>query len=139
GSQDPEGAGRGQGRGPEPADAAREHRGPLRAPHARDRRRRRARRDRLGPRAPRPARHRAPPRHAVTPVTVPLVTGVDSSTQSTKVEVRDAESGQLVGQGRAPHPATSPPRSEQAHESWWVALAPARAEAGHYGAAHSIS
>jgi xylulokinase len=33
-----------------------------------------------------------------------LVAGVDSSTQATKVVVRDAEDGALVGQGRAPHP-----------------------------------
>ena len=45
--------------------------------------------------------------------------GVDSSTQSTKVEVRDADSGRLVGHGWAPHPPTSPPRSEQDPEIWW--------------------
>jgi len=33
-----------------------------------------------------------------------LVAGVDSSTQSCKVVVRDAESGRLVREGRAPHP-----------------------------------
>ncbi len=33
-----------------------------------------------------------------------LVAGVDSSTQSCKVVVRDAESGALVREGRAPHP-----------------------------------
>ena len=57
--------------------------------------------------------------------------GVDSSTQSTKVEVRDADSGRLVGHGWAPHPPTSPPRSEQDPETWWRALGAARAEAGH--------
>lgn len=62
-----------------------------------------------------------------------LVAGVDSSTQSTKVEVRDAESGRLAGHGWAPHPATSPPRSEQDPEIWWRALGTARAEAGHVG------
>lgn len=61
---------------------------------------------------------------------MPLVTGVDSSTQSTKVEVRDAYSGRLIGQAWAPHPATSPPCSEQHPESWWHALDSARAEAG---------
>ena len=35
-----------------------------------------------------------------------LVAGVDSSTQSTKVEVRDVETGIVVGSGRAPHPPT---------------------------------
>jgi xylulokinase len=33
-----------------------------------------------------------------------LVAGVDSSTQSCKVVVRDADSGRLVREGRAPHP-----------------------------------
>ena len=60
-----------------------------------------------------------------------LIAGVDSSTQSTKVEVRDADSGGLVGHGWAPHPPTAPPRSEQDPEIWWRALGTARAEAGH--------
>ena len=59
-----------------------------------------------------------------------LVAGVDSSTQSTKVEVRDAETGARVGTGRAPHPPTSPPVSEQDPQAWWDALVSARAEAG---------
>ncbi len=33
-----------------------------------------------------------------------LVAGIDSSTQSCKIVVRDAESGRLVREGRAPHP-----------------------------------
>jgi xylulokinase len=53
---------------------------------------------------------------------VPLVLGVDSSTQSTKVELRDADDGRLVAVGRAPHPPTTPPRSEQDPEAWWGAL-----------------
>jgi len=48
--------------------------------------------------------------------------GVDSSTQSTKVEVRDADDGHLVARGRAPHPPAAPPRSEQAPVDWWDAL-----------------
>jgi xylulokinase len=44
--------------------------------------------------------------------------------------VRDADSGRLVGSGWAPHPATSPPCSEQDPEDWWRALGAARAEAG---------
>ena len=51
-----------------------------------------------------------------------LVAGVDSSTQSTKVELRELTSGALVATGRAPHPSTSPPVSEQEPESWWAAL-----------------
>src|SRR6059058_2885500 len=58
---------------------------------------------------------------------MPLVLGVDSSTQATKVEVRDADTGALVADGRAPHPATTPPRSEQHPAAWRDALAAARA------------
>jgi xylulokinase len=58
---------------------------------------------------------------------MPLVLGVDLSTQATKVEVRDADSGELVAEGRAPHPATTPPRSEQDPAAWRDALASARA------------
>lgn len=35
---------------------------------------------------------------------MPLVAGVDSSTQSCKVVIRDADTGELVREGRAPHP-----------------------------------
>ncbi|HEX5097395.1 MAG TPA: xylulokinase [Acidimicrobiia bacterium] len=61
---------------------------------------------------------------------MPLVLGVDSSTQSTKVEVRDADTGALIAEGRAPHPPTSPPRSEQHPDVWWDALLGAFAGAG---------
>jgi xylulokinase len=61
---------------------------------------------------------------------VPLVLGVDSSTQSTKVEVRDADDGTLVATGRAAHPAVQPPRSEQPPSAWWAALRSAVAQAG---------
>ncbi len=64
---------------------------------------------------------------------MPLVAGVDSSTSACKVEVRDADTGQLVGTGRAPHPATTPPRSEQHPEEWWAAFEAACAQAGVLG------
>ncbi|MDA8047795.1 MAG: xylulokinase [Actinomycetota bacterium] len=64
-----------------------------------------------------------------------LVVGVDSSTSACKVEVRDADSGALVASGRAPHPPTSPPRSEQDPASWYSALEEACAKAG-VGTAH---
>ncbi|MGQ0616059.1 MAG: xylulokinase [Acidimicrobiia bacterium] len=51
-----------------------------------------------------------------------LVMGVDSSTRSTKVEVRDADDGRLVASAVAEHPPTSPPRSEQNPAAWWDAL-----------------
>ncbi len=59
---------------------------------------------------------------------MPLVLGVDSSTQATKVELRDADDGTLVGAARAPHPAVHPPCSEQDPDAWWEALCLAVAE-----------
>jgi xylulokinase len=61
---------------------------------------------------------------------VPLVAGVDSSTSACKVEVRDADTGALVAAGRAAHPATTPPRSEQHPDAWWSAFEAAAAAAG---------
>lgn len=60
---------------------------------------------------------------------MPLVLGVDSSTQSCKVEIRDADTGLLVAAGRAPHPPTTPPCSEQDPAAWWSALVAATEEA----------
>lgn len=60
---------------------------------------------------------------------MPLVAGIDSSTQSTKVEVRDVASGRVLGAGWAAHPAVSPPRSEQSPDGWWSALVQAVLEA----------
>src|SRR5438128_2588598 len=57
---------------------------------------------------------------------VPLVAGVDSSTQSCKVVIRDAETGQLVREGRTPHPAGT----EVAPAAWEAALGDAVAQAG---------
>jgi xylulokinase len=54
---------------------------------------------------------------------VRLVAGIDSSTQATKVVVRDADTGALVGQGRAPHPD----RTEVDPAAWWQALEAATA------------
>lgn len=59
-----------------------------------------------------------------------LVMGVDSSTSACKVEVRDADTGAVVASGRAPHPATTPPRSEQHPRDWWQAFEDACAQAG---------
>ena len=55
-----------------------------------------------------------------------LVMGVDSSTQSCKVVIVDAETGAVVRSGRAAHPdgtSVDP-------EAWWVALQEAIADAG---------
>lgn len=51
-----------------------------------------------------------------------VVLGVDSSTQSCKVELRDADSGVLLGTGRAPHPSATGPVSEQDPAAWWEAV-----------------
>jgi xylulokinase len=59
-----------------------------------------------------------------------LIAGVDSSTQSTKVELRDADTGALVATGRAAHPPTHPPRSEQHPDDWWAALVAAMGQCG---------
>lgn len=58
-----------------------------------------------------------------------VVAGVDSSTQSTKVELRDAETGAVVARANAPHTATTPPRSEQSPDEWWQAFQQAYATA----------
>ncbi|GAB2860902.1 xylulokinase [Actinocorallia aurea] len=55
-----------------------------------------------------------------------LVAGVDSSTQSCKVVVRDAETGALVREGAAPHP----PGTSVAPSAWWSALETAVERAG---------
>lgn len=54
-----------------------------------------------------------------------VVAGVDSSTQSTTVVLKDADSGALLGVGTAPHPPTFPPVSEQNPDDWWTSLAAA--------------
>ncbi|MEZ5139504.1 MAG: xylulokinase [Acidimicrobiales bacterium] len=61
---------------------------------------------------------------------MPLVAGVDSSTSACKVEVRDADSGELVSSGRAAHRPTTPPRSEQHPADWWQAFESAAGIAG---------
>jgi len=61
--------------------------------------------------------------------TISHLLGIDCSTQATKVEVREADSGRLVATGRAPHPPTTPPRSEQDPAAWWEALRTALGEA----------
>jgi xylulokinase len=59
-----------------------------------------------------------------------LVVGVDSSTTACKVQVRDVETGDIVATGRADHPPTTPPRSEQHPLEWESAFAAACAQAG---------
>ena len=61
---------------------------------------------------------------------MPVVAGIDSSTQATKVEIRDVASGEVVAVGRSDHPAVTPPVSEQDPASWWQAFRTAWEVAG---------
>jgi xylulokinase len=74
---------------------------------------------------------------------VPTVIGVDSSTQSVKVELRDIETGEVVSVGRAPHTSTTPPLSEQDPHEWWsafaLALSRAAADRGSAGLADVVA
>ncbi len=55
-----------------------------------------------------------------------LVCGIDSSTQSCKVLIRDLETGALMRSGRAPHPDGT----EVDPQAWWEALQTAIDQAG---------
>ena len=57
---------------------------------------------------------------------MPLVAGVDSSTQSCKVVISDAATGAIVREGRASHPVGT----EVHPDAWWDALQSAIADAG---------
>lgn len=57
------------------------------------------------------------------------VLGVDSSTQSCKVEIRELNTGRLLGRGSAAHPPAFPPRSEQHPRDWVSALVAASRQA----------
>src|ERR1700712_4242447 len=54
-------------------------------------------------------------------MTAELVAGIDSSTQSTKVVVCDADTGKIVRTGRAPHPDGT----EVDPAAWWNAFSTA--------------
>lgn len=51
-----------------------------------------------------------------------VVLGVDSSTQSCTVEIRELATGALIARGGAPHPPAFPPSSEQHPRDWVRAL-----------------
>ena len=57
---------------------------------------------------------------------MPLFGGVDSSTQSCKIVVVDADTAQVVRTGSAPHPAGT----EADPEAWWEAFQAAATQAG---------
>ena len=64
-----------------------------------------------------------------------LIAGVDSSTQSVKVVIRDAQTGELVRQGRAPHPDGT----EVNPQHWLQGLHSAINEAGGVADVSAIS
>lgn len=64
-----------------------------------------------------------------------LVAGVDSSTQSCKVVVLDAESGGLIRSGRASHPDGT----EVHPDEWWRALSEAFDDAGGLAGVSALS
>jgi xylulokinase len=66
---------------------------------------------------------------------VTLVAGIDSSTQSCKVVVCDTDTGQVVREGRAGHPAGT----EVDPEAWWQALEAAIAAAGGLDDVEAVS
>ena len=66
---------------------------------------------------------------------MPLVAGVDSSTQSCKIVIRDAATGALVRAGRGPHPAGT----EVNPSAWWDALLLAIYDAGGLADVAAIS
>lgn len=64
-----------------------------------------------------------------------LVAGVDSSTQSCKVVIRDADTGALVREGRASHPDGT----EVHPDAWWSALGQAISAAGGLADVEAVS
>ena len=60
----------------------------------------------------------------------PLVVGVDSSTQSTKVLVVDAATGAVTARGQATHTVTTGSARESDPEQWWQALEDALGQCG---------
>ncbi len=66
---------------------------------------------------------------------MPLVAGIDSSTQSCKIVIRDLESGALVREGRASHPNGT----EVNPQAWWNALNEAIKQAGGIDDVSAIS
>ena len=69
-----------------------------------------------------------------------LVAGVDCSTQSTKVVVVDADSGEIVGFGQAGHSVTGTGGARETQpEVWWEALREALAQTGLAAEVSAIS
>ena len=71
---------------------------------------------------------------------MPLVAGIDCSTQSTKALIVEADSGEVVALGRASHVVTGTGGARESDpEGWWIALRDALAETGRAGDIAAIS
>ncbi len=71
---------------------------------------------------------------------MPLVAGVDSSTQSTKVVVVDTDDGTVVAAGRAPHDVSGRDGARESDpDQWWSALQEAMAATGRAGEVEAVS
>lgn len=71
---------------------------------------------------------------------MPLVAGVDTSTQSTKVVIIDADTGATVAEGRAPHEVTGAGGARETDpEIWWRALRDALHQTGQASEVAAIS
>ncbi|MFJ4678077.1 xylulokinase [Kitasatospora sp. NPDC088783] len=68
-----------------------------------------------------------------------VVIGVDSSTQSTKALAVDAETGRVLGEGRAPHRVDSRHGQESDPAQWWDALTAAVAATGWADRAQALA
>lgn len=71
---------------------------------------------------------------------MPLVAGVDCSTQSTKTLIVDVDSGEVVAAGRAAHVVTGTAGVRESDpEGWWLALAEALRQTGRAGEVAAIA
>jgi xylulokinase len=69
-----------------------------------------------------------------------LVAGVDCSTQATKVLIVDADGGEVLASGRAPHTVSGAEGARETDpEQWWQALGLALAQTGRAGDVKAIS
>lgn len=68
-----------------------------------------------------------------------VVIGVDSSTQATKALAVDVDSGEVLGQGRAPHTVSTGEARESDPRQWWSALCAAVDETGYATRAAAMS
>ena len=71
---------------------------------------------------------------------MPLVAGVDCSTQATKVLIVDSDSGSTVAAGRAPHEVIGTDGARETDPSqWWTALAEALSQSGRASEVKAIA